>query len=48
MNIVVRNEAETDYRKAEDITRKAFWNLYFPGCNEHYLVHIRYSVTPNA
>ena len=40
MNIVVRNEAKTDYRKVEDITRKAFWNLYFPGCNEHYLVHI--------
>jgi len=40
MNIVVRNEVETDYRKVEDITRKAFWNLYFPGCNEHYLVHI--------
>jgi len=40
MNIVVRNEAKADYRKVEDITRKAFWNLYFPGCNEHYLVHI--------
>jgi predicted N-acetyltransferase YhbS len=40
MNIVVRNEARADYRKVEDITRKAFWNLYFPGCNEHYLVHI--------
>lgn len=40
MNIIVRNETEADYRKVEDITRKAFWNLYFPGCNEHYLVHI--------
>jgi len=40
MNIIVRNETETDFRKVEDITRKAFWNLYFPGCNEHYLVHI--------
>ena len=40
MNIVVRNEVEADYRKVEDITRKAFWNLYVPGCNEHYLVHI--------
>jgi len=40
MNIIVRNEVEADYRKVEDITRKAFWNLYFPGCNEHYLVHI--------
>ncbi len=40
MNIIVRNETEADYRKVEDITRKAFWNLYFPGCNEHYLVYI--------
>jgi len=40
MNIVIRNEAKADYRKVEEITRKAFWNLYFPGCNEHYLVHI--------
>ncbi|NMB94554.1 MAG: N-acetyltransferase, partial [Flexilinea flocculi] len=22
------------------ITRKAFWNLYMPGCVEHYLVHV--------
>jgi len=40
MNIIVRNETAADYRKVEDITRKAFWNLYVPGCNEHYLVHI--------
>jgi putative acetyltransferase len=40
MNIVVRNEVVADYRKVEDITRKAFWNLYVPGCNEHYLIHI--------
>jgi len=40
MNIIVRDETQADYRKVEDITRKAFWNLYFPGCNEHYLVHI--------
>ena len=24
----------------EEITRKAFWNLYVPGCTEHYLAHI--------
>jgi len=39
MNIVIRNEQRGDFRKVEDITRKAFWNLYVPGCNEHYLVH---------
>ena len=35
----IRNEEETDYLRVEEITRKAFWNLYIPGCNEHYLVH---------
>lgn len=36
----IRNEKETDYERVEEITRKSFWNLYVPGCNEHYLVHI--------
>lgn len=40
MNIVVRNETEKDYRAVEEVTREAFWNLYVPGCNEHYLAHI--------
>jgi putative acetyltransferase len=40
MEISIRNEAENDYRKVEEITREAFWNLYVPGCNEHYLVHV--------
>lgn len=39
MNIVIRNETEKDYRAVEELTREAFWNLYVPGCNEHYLVH---------
>lgn len=39
MNIQVRNEAPQDYILVEEITRKAFWNLYVPGCGEHYLVH---------
>ena len=38
--ITIRNEAEADYRRVEDITRRAFYNLYVPGCNEHYLVHV--------
>ncbi|MDD3169648.1 MAG: N-acetyltransferase [Eubacteriales bacterium] len=38
--IKIRNEEETDYEKVEEITRTAFWNLYIPGCNEHYLVHV--------
>lgn len=38
--IRIRKEQKTDYQKVEEITRKAFWNLYIPGCYEHYLVHI--------
>ena len=38
--IVIRREEEKDYERVEEITRKAFWNLYVPGCDEHYLVHI--------
>jgi predicted N-acetyltransferase YhbS len=39
-NYYIRNEQPKDYRKVEELTRKAFWNLNVPGCNEHYLVHI--------
>ena len=40
MNIMILNENKADFRKVEDITRNAFWNLFVPGCSEHYLVHI--------
>lgn len=39
-NIVIRNEKEADYKVVEKITREAFYNLYVPGCAEHYLVHV--------
>lgn len=39
-NLVIRNEQPDDYRKVEEIHKKAFWNLNVPGCNEHYLAHI--------
>ena len=39
MKIEIRNEEYDDYRIVEEITRKAFWNLYVPGCNEHFLAH---------
>lgn len=38
--ITIRNEKESDYKEVEEITRKAFYNIYVPGCVEHYLVHI--------
>lgn len=38
--ITIRNETEKDYAIVEKITREAFYNVYIPGCVEHYLVHI--------
>lgn len=38
--IQIRNEEERDFKRVEEITRAAFWNLYVPGCDEHYLTHI--------
>ena len=39
MNINIRLEGAEDYRRVEEVAREAFWNLYFPGCNEHYVIH---------
>lgn len=40
MDVEIRNETEKDFREVEELTREAFWNLYVPGCNEHYLAHV--------
>ena len=40
MNIAIRRKKPEDFRTVEEVTREAFWNLYFPGCDEHYLVHM--------
>lgn len=39
MNITLRPEREEDRRRVEEVTREAFWNVYRPGCDEHFLVH---------
>ena len=38
--IIIRNETREDWKTVENITRESFYNLYIPGCVEHYLVHI--------
>lgn len=38
--LVIRSETKEDYYEAEYMTKRAFWNLHFPGCDEHYLLHI--------
>ncbi|WP_243249641.1 N-acetyltransferase [Clostridium sp. D46t1_190503_E9] len=39
-NLIIRKEREDDYFNVEYMTKKAFWNLHIPGCDEHYLVHM--------
>lgn len=39
-NIIIRQETEKDYRAVEILTRNAFWNVYKPGADEHYYVHM--------
>ena len=38
-NIIIRNETPDDYRIVENLVREAFWNVYRPGCLEHYVLH---------
>ena len=39
INLTIRNEKASDYRVVEELVREAFWNLYVPGCNEHFVLH---------
>ena len=38
-DIVIRPERAEEYRQAENLVREAFWNVYRPGCLEHYVLH---------
>ena len=35
----IRLEKTEDYREVENLTREAFWNVYRPGCTEHYVLN---------
>ena len=35
----IRLETPEDYRDVENLTREAFWNVYRPGCTEHYVLN---------
>lgn len=38
--MIIRTERPDDYRAVEELTKQAFWNVNFPGCDEHYLAHM--------
>ena len=40
MNISFRLEEKHDYRAVENLIRESFWNVYRPGCSEHYVIHV--------
>ena len=39
MNLIIRHEQKNEYRTVEELIREAFWNLYVPGCSEHFCLH---------
>ena len=39
-NLSIRLETENDRRAVETLIREAFWNVYRPGCTEHYVMHV--------
>jgi len=36
----IRHETPADHRAVEYLVREAFWNVYRPGCLEHYVLHV--------
>ncbi|MCR5596845.1 MAG: N-acetyltransferase [Lachnospiraceae bacterium] len=37
---MIRMEENEDYGEVENLVREAFWNVYRPGCSEHYVIHV--------
>ena len=37
-NIEIRLEEKSEYRQVEKLVRDSFWNVYRPGCLEHYVL----------
>ncbi len=36
----IRLEKKEDEAEVENLIREAFWNVYRPGCSEHYVMHV--------
>ena len=36
---MIRLETENDFTETEVLTREAFWDVYKPGCDEHFILH---------
>lgn len=38
-NIIIRLEKKEENREVENLVRESFWNVYRPGCLEHYVLN---------
>lgn len=38
-NMVIRLEKKEEQREVENLVRESFWNVYRPGCLEHYVLN---------
>ena len=36
---IIRPERPEERREVENLVRESFWNVYRPGCTEHYVLH---------
>lgn len=36
---IIRAESKNEYREVENLVRESFWNVYRPGCLEHYVLN---------
>ncbi len=39
-DVTIRLESKEEYREVENLIRESFWNVYRPGCSEHYVIHV--------
>ena len=39
-DVIIRSEKKVEYREVENLVRVSFWNVYKPGCSEHYVIHV--------
>ena len=39
-DFTIRHERKEEYREVENLVRESFWNVYRPGCSEHYVIHV--------
>ena len=39
-DVTIRIEKKEEHREVEDLIRESFWNVYKPGCSEHYVIHV--------